>query len=65
MDPKVIMKAIRDKQIAGKIDKDEDDDEDTPEITDTTEGIVRYLEAHADECYPKKSDYTMTFKRKI
>jgi hypothetical protein len=64
MASEAIIKAIRDKQLVGKIDKE--DDEETPKITDTTEGIVRYLEAHADECFPEKMDKTegkMVFKR--
>lgn len=61
MESKVIEKAIKDKQLVGEIVKEEK--EDKPVITDTTEGIVRYLEAHADECYPEKTDYIMTWKR--
>jgi hypothetical protein len=63
MDPSVILKAIREKHLVGKIGKDEDDEE-VPEITDTMEGIVRYLETHEDECYSESSKkFAMMFKR--
>ena len=61
MDSKAIAKAIEDKQLVGKIVKKKS--EDSPVITDTTEGIVHYLEAHADECFPEKTDAKMVFKR--
>jgi hypothetical protein len=57
-----IVKAIQAKQLIGTVEKD-DEGEETPEITDTTEGILRYLEAHADECYSDKSDQGLNFKR--
>ena len=58
MAPDVLEKAIGDKKLAGTIDKGNG-----PIITDTPEGMARYLEAHADECYPLKTDYMLTFKR--
>ena len=58
MDRDVLQKAIADEKLAGIIDKDNG-----PIITDTPEGMARYLEAHADECYPVKTDSMLTFKR--
>ncbi len=58
MAPGVLEKAIGDKKLAGTIDKDNG-----PIITDSPEGMARYLEAHADQCYPSKTDYMLTFKR--
>lgn len=55
----VIVKAIADKLLVGKVVKDED-----PLITEPTEGIIRYLKTHAAECYPEKTDIMMTFKRR-
>jgi hypothetical protein len=51
-------KAIAKKLLVVTIDKDK-----TPTITDSPEGIRHYLEAHADECYPLKTDLMLTFKR--
>jgi hypothetical protein len=60
MDFDVIRRAIEKKQIEGRIIKNKDKD---PHITAPTEAIRRYLEAHAGECYSRKPDYTLTFKR--
>jgi hypothetical protein len=57
MDPSVIAKAIARKQIAGEIVKKE------PVITDTSAGIARYLQSHADECFPAKTDSMLTLTR--
>jgi hypothetical protein len=57
MDGDVIRRAIEQKQIQGRIVKKE------PTITAPPDAIRRYLEAHADKCYPRKSDYVVTFKR--
>ena len=77
MDPDVILKAIADKKLRGKIvitktttrpilglfGKAEVVEEKSPEITDTPENIVRYIEAHADKCFLAKTDEVETFKR--
>jgi len=39
-------------------------DDKTPAITATSEEIGRYLETHADECFPPKSAPVLTYKRK-
>jgi len=59
MDENVLKKAIAEKTLAGTIGKDK-----TPTITDEPRNIARYLEDHADECYPVKTDYMLTFKRR-
>jgi hypothetical protein len=57
MTPDVMEKAIKNAQLSGKIgDKEK-------AITASPEEIAKYLAVHADECYPKKSDYQLTFKR--
>ena len=70
------MKAIAAKELGGKIvvtktkqrpffglfGRERVVEEKEPLITDTPEGIVRYLRAHADDCYPAK-DEVETFKR--
>lgn len=53
----VLKKAMAEKLIAGKIE------ENGATITDSPERIKRYLEAHADECYPAKTDLTLILKR--
>jgi hypothetical protein len=58
MEEEVLKKAIADKILAGTIDK-----HDRPIITDSSAGIARYLEAHADECYSLKSECWQVFKR--
>jgi hypothetical protein len=59
MENSVLEKAIANKQIAGKIvDK-------YHVITDTPAAIARYIEAHANECYPEKTaiSFIFIFKR--
>jgi hypothetical protein len=77
MEPDAIVKAISDKILGGEIvvtkrkarpilglfGKERIEEEKTPVITDRPEGITRYLEGHADECYPAKSEPILTFKR--
>ena len=77
MEPEAIVKAIADKKLGGEIKvtkterkrilglfgKAEIVEEKTPVITDSPEGIARYLEAHADECYPSDEDYSLKFTR--
>jgi hypothetical protein len=35
-----------------------------PVITASPQAIARYLEAHAEECYPAGEKFAMTWKRK-
>jgi len=63
MKPKALAKAIQEKQIIGEMVKKDNDKKDTPVITDTPEGIARYLEAHADECFTGKNE-VLTCKRR-
>jgi hypothetical protein len=77
MEPDVIARAIADKRLGGEIRVSQRKskrlfgliesrklvEERTPIITDTPEGIARYLRAHADECYPAQTDSMLTFKR--
>ena len=58
MDGDVLRKAIAEKKLAGTTPKDA-----APTITASSAEIARYLEAHADECYPADTDFTLTFKR--
>ncbi|MGO8690881.1 MAG: hypothetical protein ACLQLG_14760 [Thermoguttaceae bacterium] len=58
MDPKVLRKAIAEKKLAGTSPKGDD-----PVITASSAELARYLEAHADECYPADTDLMLTFKR--
>ncbi len=58
MRPEVLKKAIEGKLLTGTILKDN-----VPTITDSPDVIKSYLEAHADECYPVKTDLMLTFKR--
>lgn len=51
------------KRLFGLIESRKLVEERTPIITDTPEGIARYLRAHADECYPAQTDSMLTFKR--
>jgi hypothetical protein len=57
MEAEVIAKAIARKEITGQIVKKE------PIITDTPAGIARYLESHADECFPAKTNCLLTLTR--
>jgi hypothetical protein len=77
MELTAISKAISDKKLGGKLgvtktdakpvfklsEKAKDIQEETPIITDSPEGIARYIEAHADECFPAKTECSLTFKR--
>jgi hypothetical protein len=77
MELTAISKAISDKKLGGKLDVARTDTEpairrfekardvqgETPIITDSPEGIARYIEAHADECFPAKTECSLTFKR--
>ena len=77
MDSEAIMKAIADKKLGGKIKvtriktgrvfwlfgKETWVEEKEPIITDSPEGIARYLHAHAGECYPANSELAATFER--
>ncbi len=70
MDAAVLLKAIAEKKLAGEIEvektttrsilglfgPEETVETETPVITDTTPNIVRYLQDHADECFPPKAD---------
>jgi len=77
MDPKVIEKAIGDKTLGGEIKltktktrpilgifgKERIVEKRTPVITAAPQAIARYLEAHADECYPAEKEATLIWKR--
>ena len=51
MDSAVLRKAIAEKKLTGTSPKDDD-----PVITASSAELARYLEAHADECYPADTD---------
>jgi hypothetical protein len=61
MSSTAIEKAITNKVLQGKIS----DDDDEPVITDATDKIVKYIEAHADQCFlkPADNDERIIFKR--
>ena len=59
MAEEVLKKAIAEKTLAGTIGKNKE-----PTITAESKDIAHYLEDHADECYPVKTDYMLTFKRR-
>jgi hypothetical protein len=77
MEPDAIVKAISDKRLGGEtvltkrtsrsilglLRIESTRREKRPFITDQPENIARYLERHANECYPAKSDLVLTFKR--
>ena len=67
MKAQAIKNAIADKDLAGKVVKSSRIPIFDTLITDSSESIARYLKAHADECYPAKSDsiVIMTFKRRM
>jgi hypothetical protein len=58
MDAALVKKAILDKKLVGEINDDQE-----PVITDSGDGIARYIEANADACFPIKDDNAMKFKR--
>ena len=58
MDVDVVRKAITDKKLVGELDTDK-----KPTITDSADGIARYLEANADACFPARDDDVLKFKR--
>lgn len=59
MEPDALRQAIAHGNLAGTAGKNRD-----PVITELPEGMTRYLEAHANKCYPSKTDLVLTFKRK-
>jgi hypothetical protein len=69
MEQKVIEKAIADNALGGetRIERGRflifSTKTRRPIVTAPPEAIVRYLEAHADECYPAKTDAALTWKR--
>ncbi len=71
MEPNVIEKAIADKTLEGESKVKTGRFlfifwtwRGPPIIAAPPQAIARYLEAHADECYPAKTDAIMTWKRK-
>lgn len=77
MEPKVIEQAIADKTLGGepKLKKTKTRrvlgildiktvEEKEPVITAAPEAIARYLETHAEECYPTEGKLALTWKRK-
>ncbi len=66
MEPKVVVKAIADKTLNGEITTRPNlliFREKWPTITAAPQAISRYLEAHAGECYPVKTDAILIWKR--
>lgn len=61
MDPKAIIVAIENEELGGRIETI--DGEKTPIITGEPGELARYIEAHADECFPEKSDNSLKWKR--
>ncbi len=57
------MTKTKSRPFLGIFGKEEVVEERTPVITDSPEGIARYLKAHADECFPKETEAKLTFKR--
>jgi hypothetical protein len=77
MDPDVIVKAIGDRKVRGEIKHQPGPglllmllqkvlgvDDRIPIITDSPEGIAKYLESHADDCYPPRTTVMMLFKQR-
>lgn len=66
MEPEVIEKAIADRILDGEIMRTRVllfFPQKQPIITAAPQAITRYLEAHADECYPAKADVVVILKR--
>jgi len=71
MEPNVIENAIANKTLEGEVKIERSrflliftSETRTPIITAPPRAIARYLEAHADECYPAKTEAMLTWKRK-
>lgn len=76
MEPAVILTAIADKKLDGEIKvtkkkvrpffgifgREKIVEEKSPVITATPEKLARYLESHAADCFPAKTDAMLTFK---